>query len=79
MDAGGDAEPAKRGRPLRRCDACGGMTRGTAAVQHHVAVLEGPGGAISTTSEDRLEFLCGWCGNPLGPSRPYRPVDTDPL
>ena len=68
-----------RGRPLRRCDTCGRPTRGTATIAHHVAVIEGPGGAITTTGEDRLELLCGWCGKRLGPSRPYQPVDTDPL
>ncbi len=75
----GDAEPTPRGRPLRRCAACGGMTRGTPTVAHHVAVIEGSGGAISTSSEDRLEFLCGWCGKQLGSSRPYQPEDTNPL
>jgi hypothetical protein len=45
----------------------------------HVAVIEGAGGGISTTSELFVEYLCSWCGERLGPVAPVTIEDVDPL
>jgi hypothetical protein len=50
-----------------------------ANLYNHVAVVEGPGGAISSVSEQYLEYLCRWCGERLVPGTPVTIEDVDVL
>jgi hypothetical protein len=45
----------------------------------HVAVIEGPSGAISTSSELYVEYLCSWCGERVMPVAPVTIQDVAPL
>lgn len=64
---------------LRRCPQCGRATPGFPNFFEHVEVIQGPGGATSTRSEDRLEYLCGWCGSRLEAARSVVIEDVAPL
>jgi predicted RNA-binding Zn-ribbon protein involved in translation (DUF1610 family) len=72
------AEESDRKAP-RHCPHCGRETRPMANFYTHVEVLEGPGGAVSTRVEERLEYLCTWCGRRLAPGAAVTVDDTDPL
>ena len=41
--------------PTPRCPHCGKKKRAVMSFEEHVEVIEGPGGAISTRTEQRLE------------------------
>ncbi|MDH4144629.1 MAG: hypothetical protein OEY23_05600 [Acidimicrobiia bacterium] len=76
MDPAPGSRPARGERP---CPKCGRLTQGSANFFEFVHVVEGPNGAISTYSEEHLEYLCGWCGTRLGPARPIVVEDVGPL
>lgn len=65
--------------PTPRCPHCGKRKRAVMSFEEHVEVIEGPGGAISTRTEQRLERRCAWCGTLLEPPRPVVIQDLDPL
>ena len=75
----GNAEPGDRGRPRRRCPNCANDGLAVASIYEHVDVMQGPGGAISTHTEDHLEYRCARCGTRLGFSRAVAIVDEPPL
>lgn len=64
---------------LRICPSCGRQTRPMANFYAHVEVITSVDGAISTRAEDRLEYVCGWCGTRIEAGRPVEIADVEGL
>ena len=62
-----------------RCPSCLRSSRPLANLYEHVAVIEGPGGAVSSHAELYLEYLCQWCGKGVVPGVPVTVQDLDVL
>jgi DNA-directed RNA polymerase subunit RPC12/RpoP len=61
------------------CTNCGRTAPGMANLYDHTEVIEGPGGAVTTRDEIRLEYRCRWCGTRLGPGRTVTVEDVASL